>query len=480
MAIPQGVAIRVFGERGPAAHARIRAGGGTRADVGRRHAQRDAAREDQGPVARGFRRVARVRCAAMTHAPVSDATPQSATPWRMLALLAAAELLGMSLWFAANAARIQLGARWGLDAGQLGWLTTAVQLGFVVGTASAAVLNLADLWPARNYFAVSALLASLANLSLLAAPGYGGALVSRFATGCFLAGVYPPGMKMAATWFRERRGLAIGVLVGALGIGKGIPYLVHALGDPDVFYVVTLPSLGAVGAAVMIATLYHDGPYPFERRPFDWKLVADVVRHRETRLATSGYLGHMWELYAMWTWMPAFLAAGFAAAGAAPDRRAADLATFFVLVAGAGGCVWGGWAAGGLGYSRVVTIAMAASGACCLTVGLVFGASPWLLMPLVLVWGFFVVADSAQFSAMVTEYAPRHAVGTALTLQTSVGFLLTTVTIQGLPVLVAHTGWRWAFTVLALGPACGIAAIARLGARPPSTTRAHPAAPSRV
>ena len=391
-----------------------------------------------------------------------DSVEQLGRPWRYLALLAAAELLGMSLWFAANATREQLRVRWGLDAAQLGLLTTSVQLGFVAGTACAALLNLADLWPARFYFAGAALLGSLSNLALLAAGSYPAALVSRFLTGMFLAGVYPPGMKMAATWFREGRGLAIGIMVGALGLGKAIPYLVHAVGQPTAAWVVVSTSLAAVLAAVLVAAFYRDGPYPFERRPFDWTLVMTVARHRETRLATAGYLGHMWELYAMWTWIPVFLAASFALSPGTHDSRHADLATFAVLAAGALGCVWGGLAARTLGYARVVTIAMWISGLCCLGIGLLLGATPWLIVPAVCVWGFFVVADSAQFSAMVTEYAPRHAVGTALTLQTSTGFLLTTVSMQLLPAVVAVIGWRWAFTLLALGPACGIAAIARL------------------
>jgi MFS family permease len=393
--------------------------------------------------------------------------------WRILALLSLAELLGMSLWFAANAAAPQLAERWRLSPAEIGWLTSIVQLGFVAGTATAALLNLADLIPARRYFACSALLGAIANAALIWAPDLGAALLSRFLVGFFLAGVYPPGMKMVATWFRSYRGLAIGTLVGALTIGKATPYLVHALEGAGMERVILVASSGAAIAALLVAAGYRDGPFPFARRPFAWGLVATVLRDRPTRLAIGGYLGHMWELYAMWTWLPAFLAASVAARAAAGHPTLAphvvDLLSFGAIAAGGFGCVWGGWAAQRIGYARVVTLSMAISGACAATIGFAFGSPVWLLVPLVWLWGWFVVADSAQFSAMVTEAAPAHAVGTALTLQTSMGFLLTMATIQLVPVLVGRIGWPWAFTVLALGPAFGIAAIARLGrGAPPS------------
>ena len=386
--------------------------------------------------------------------------------WRMLALLSIAELLGMSLWFAAAAVAPQLRERWSLDAAGVGWLTAAVQLGFVAGTACAAVLNLADLVPARVLFGCAALLAALANAALVVAPGFGAALASRFLSGLFLAGVYPPAMKMVSTWFREWRGLAIGTLVGALTVGKATPYLVHALEGATVAAVTLTASAGAALAGVLVAFFYRDGPHEFPRRAFSWRLAGSVLGHRETRLAIGGYLGHMWELYAMWTWLPAFLAASAAARAArglpATSQGLTDLLSFGAIAAGGLGCLWGGWAARRSGYARVVTRAMAASGACALAVGPLFGASPWLLVPVAWAWGFFVVADSAQFSALVTEVAPPHAVGTALTLQTSIGFLLTMATIQMVPAIAGALGWQWAFPVLALGPALGIAAIARL------------------
>ena len=382
----------------------------------------------------------------------------------MLALVATAELLGMSLWFTASALAPRLQLEWGLSAQQTAALTSAVQFGFVAGTLLAAVLNFADLIPARWYFSVSGLLAALANAGLAADPGYEGALALRCATGFFLAGVYPPAMKMVATWFVSARGLAIGTVVGALTVGKATPYLLRAVPGAGVAEVVLTASAAAVLASLLVASLFRDGPHRFARRAFSWRLVVDVFADRPTRLAIGGYLGHMWELYAMWTWAPAFVAASWVAYSGAPagsDWRV-DAISFVAIAAGGLGCVWGGYEADRRGRERLVILALVVSGACCLASPFVFGASPWLLMVLVSVWGFFVVADSAQFSALVTEVAPPHAVGTALTLQTSVGFLLTAVTIQGVPQLVDAWGWRWAFPLLALGPLLGIEAARSL------------------
>lgn len=400
------------------------------------------------------------------------AAPSDADParWRMLALLAAAELLGMSLWFAASAVSPLLAARWSLSTGQTGWLTTVVQGGFVCGTAGAALLNLADVLPSRALFAASALLGAGANAALLAVPGYRPALACRFLTGFFLAGVYPPAMKMVSTWFRARRGLAIGTVVGALTVGKATPYLIHAIPGAGVGPVVLAASAGAVVAALLVVAGYRDGPYPFPPRPFSWRLAAEVVRERRFRLATGGYLGHMFELYSYWVWIPAFLAASVAArAGGAvagslsgSSGAAVSFAAFGSIAMGGIGCVWGGLYADRRGRERLVTIALAASGGCSLWIGALFGAPLPAVAALAWVWGFFVVADSAQFSALVTESVPPHAVGTALTVQTSVGFLLTMASIQLIPPIATALGWRWAFPVLALGPACGIAAIRRL------------------
>ncbi len=385
--------------------------------------------------------------------------------WRQLVLLSFAELFGMSLWLAAAAVGPQLAERWQLDTSQTGWLVTIVQFGFVLGTAASAVLNLADVIPSKRLFAGAALLGAVANASLVHAPTYGAALGLRLLTGFALAGVYPPAMKMISTWFRSQRGLGIGTIVGALTIGKASPYLVHAFPGAGVATVLFTVSGLAVLGAVIVTVGYADGPYAFPSRPFSWSLVGTVFRARLWRLALGGYLGHMFELYSMWTWIPVFLAASAAASGMTAGARTneiASLVSFLAIAAGGVGCVWGGLVADRRGRAWLVTVAMAASGTCAVLIGFTFGRAFWLTAVVAVVWGFFVVADSAQFSTLVTEAVPPHSVGTALSVQTSMGFLLTMVSIQLVPPAQASVGWHWALAVLALGPVFGIAAIRRL------------------
>ena len=395
----------------------------------------------------------------------TEPAPTMGGAWRMLGVLAIAELLGMSLWFTASAVSPQLAPRWGLGTSETAWLTGIVQLGFVCGTAIAAILNLSDIFPTRFLFAASALLGAIANLLLLRVDGYGGALACRFATGAMLAGVYPPAMKMTATWFQDRRGLAIGVIVGALTLGKGTPYLVSALARGSVSTVVVATSTGAAIAALLVLVLYHDGPHAFTRRPFSWLLVREVVSRREWRLSTGGYLGHMWELYAFWTWIGAFVAASEAARSSVTGpatSRLVGLIAYGAIGIGAAGCVWGGWVADRIGHARLIGIALGASGICALLAAAAFGHSLVLVTALAWTWGFWVIADSAQFSTLVTRSVPSHAVGTALTLQTSLGFLLTMASIQLVPLVAARIGWPIAVALLSAGPAAGITAIRAL------------------
>lgn len=383
----------------------------------------------------------------------------------MLSVLALAELLGMSLWFSASAVGAPLAARLSVSAHQAVWLTPMVQLGFVFGTAAAALLNLADILPSKRYFAIAAIVGAAFNASILLTTSFAVTLVLRFFTGLALAGVYPPAMKMAATWFRARRGLAIGTVVGALTVGKASPYLVHALPSAGMSTVILTASGFAVVASLLVALFYVDGPYPFPPRPFSWSLVGQVMRNSEWRLATGGYLGHMFELYSFWTWIPLFIIESLVASGMTRDARTSELASlvaFVTIAIGGLGCIWGGLVADAKGRERLVLISLVLSGACALLMPLVFGHALGMLAPLALAWGFFVIADSAQFSALVTESVPTYAVGTALTIQTSLGFLLTSICTLLVYPIVDLVGWKWLFPVLALGPIFGIAMIRRL------------------
>ncbi len=375
----------------------------------------------------------------------------------------------MGLWFSATAVVPELSDAWGVGDGGGAWLTMAVQLGFVSGALLSAALTLSDLLDPRRLIAGSTLLGAGATAAIAAfAEGLGLALPLRFLTGMALACVYPPGMKIMAGWFREGRGMAIGVMVGAITIGSASPHLLRAVGGIGQWQTVLYLAAGLAALGALLAlTGLETGPHQAPVAPFDPRAIKRILRHRPTMLANAGYFGHMWELYAAWTWVPVFLAASFATDGDA--RSTPELAAYlaFLTIAAGGIGAWiAGVAADRAGRTAVTSVSMVVSGACCLGVGFLFGGSPWILGGVCLLWGFAIVADSAQFSTCVTELAEEAYVGTALTLQTAIGFLLTVATIRLLPVWEAAWGWRWAFVPLAIGPALGTLAMLRLRRRP--------------
>jgi MFS family permease len=396
----------------------------------------------------------------------SHATADAAKArWRALVLLALAQLLGMSLWFSASAAAPALRLEWGLQDAGAAWLTLAVQLGFVAGTLFSALLNLPDVVPVRHLFAVSAAGAAAANACIgLFAHGASSAIALRFVTGFCLAGVYPPGMKLMAGWFLAGRGMAIGALVGALTVGKAFPYLINSIGSDNWRTNEMFVSLAALAGGLIVFFLVSEGPYGVPLAPFNLRQAASVFSNRALRLASFGYFGHMWELYGMWTWVPAMIRASMAATGESP--RLAEFSSFLVIGAGAAGCVAAGILADRIGRTLVTSWAMILSGVCCLVVGMAFESNPILLVLIAVVWGITVVADSAQFSACVTELADPRYIGTALTLQTSLGFLLTTVSVRLIPLIESAVGWHYAFIALAPGPALGVFSMLRLRALP--------------
>ena len=384
---------------------------------------------------------------------------------RQLLLICAVEVLAMGLWFSASSVVPQLSDEWHLSDAGATWLTTSVQLGFVAGALTSAILNLPDRMPLTRLIGASALLAAAANAAVAVfTHGLALAIPLRFLTGVALAGVYPPGIKLMATWFRAGRGFAVGALVGALALGSGTPHLVNALPALDWQAVLSVASvLAVVGAGLAVATL-HEGPYAAAAAPFAPGYVRRLFGDRAQRLVCFGYFGHMWELYAMWTWVPAYAAASFAAAGDGdPSRTSVELAAFAAVgVAGLAGCILGGLVADVRGRAAVTIWAMGVSGTCCVLAAAVYGLAPAVVVVLMLVWGMAVVADSAQFSTALTEVADPEYVGTAVTAQTAIGFAITVVSIRLLPGVRDAVGWRYAFLFLAVGPALGIIAMARV------------------
>ena len=389
----------------------------------------------------------------------------NARAWWMLAVLALAEFLGMTLWFSATAVTPVLVEEFGMSSTHASWLTIAVQAGFVVGTLGSAVANLADVLNARVLFFSGAMVGAAANAAVLVAGSPLTVIVLRFVTGAALACVYPPGMKIAAGWFRERRGFALGILIGALTLGKAFPHLLTSIYGRAWREPMLLASgLAIAGGALVLATV-RDGPHVAATSPFDPHAIRRIVRIRGARLATLGYLGHMWELYAMWTWIAVLATASLVASGVASAAAAGSFAAFLAIGSGTAGCALAGWVADKLGRARVAIWAMWTSAVCAALISLVFGGRPIWLYLLVAVWGFSVVADSAQFSALVSEYSPSEHVGTALTLQTCLGFLLTVVTIELLPRAADAVSWRYASLLLVPGPLLGILAMRKLERR---------------
>ncbi|HTI37322.1 MAG TPA: MFS transporter [Vicinamibacterales bacterium] len=380
-------------------------------------------------------------------------------PRRMLLRIAAAELLGMTLWFSATAAAPAVAHEFSMSEGTRAWLTMAVQAGFVAGTLLTAATNVADAINPRLLFAWGCIAGAVLNLAIVAAPSSGAIVALRFCTGAALAWIYPPGMKIAAGWFRERRGTALGVVVGAVGIGSAIPHLLVWIGAGLPWRpLVSASSLLALGGAAIVAFTVEDGPYITASAPFDRHALRVVLANRGTRLAMLGYFGHMWELYAMWTWIAAFAAASLGASAGAVG----SLVAFIAIATGSIGCVLAGRWADQWGKARIAGLSMVASAVCCVVSPVVFGAGIAALTVLTVVWGFTIVADSAQFSALVTEHTARTHVGTALTLQTSAGFLLTMVSMRLAPEIALSEGWKWAFLFLAPGPLLGAVAMRAL------------------
>ena len=375
-------------------------------------------------------------------------------PARILPVIVFSQFAGTALWFAGNAVLADLQSAYGLPDAALGWLTSAVQLGFIAGTLVFAYFALADAFSPRRIFLVCALAGAAANLGMLAAGGDLGVLLPvRFATGFFLAGIYPIGMKIASGWFKTDLGRAIGWLVGALVLGTALPHLIRGLvtGLPWAGVIVAVSLIAAAGGLAMFLAV-PDGPFLKAGAAFDPRALAAVFAVRRFRASAFGYFGHMWELYAFWAFVPWVLATKSATLDL-------SLWSFAIIGVGSVGCVAGGWWSMRTGSARVAATQLGVSGACCLLSPLLFLAPLPVYLGFLLIWGIAVVGDSPQFSTLNAHNAPADRVGSALTIVNCIGFAITVVSIHLLGWLTAIVPPAWLFLPLAIGPAVGLWAM---------------------
>lgn len=391
---------------------------------------------------------------------------------RMVVTICLCIVLTMSTWFSTAAVVPQLRAQWHISDVTAAWFTIAVQLGFVAGAVIAVAGRIADRVAPRELIVLSAVGAALANLGLVWVGNTEQAIALRLMTGIFMAGIYPPALKLAATWSVRHRGLVFGAVIGSLTLGSALPHLINATGGASWRLVVVLTSIATAtgGAAVLLLT--RPGPHAFPKADFRWTRLGDALTNRTFLLITIGYLGHMWELYAAWSWMLVLVRARLGEI--ALNGGTASLLTFLIMVAGVPACIAAGYIADR--YGRIATTGwfLGLSGLCAALIGLTFSAPLWLFVAVGLVWGATVIGDSGQFSALVTERGDRELVGTALTAQLGLGFALTAITIWLVPVVARQVGWQWAAVCLVPGPIVGVIAL-RMLAR---TATRSPDAPS--
>src|SRR5579864_7312541 len=401
----------------------------------------------------------------------SDSLPRAAdaSRWQVLLLLSVAVVLSLTAWFSATPIMPELKREWNLSPFILAWLTNGVQIGFVCGALGASLVNLPDIVRLRTLMALSALLAAVANASLLLAHGPKGAVVARVVTGFALAGVYPPALKVVSTWFNRDRGLALGTVIAALTLGSSMPHLFRSLsGAVDWRFVVKTSTLTTLVGAVLFFFFAREGPYPFGRALFDPRQAGAVFRDRNLLLANLGYFGHMWELYAMWAWLLVYVSEALVAQRMSVLGRA-SLLTFVAIGTGAFGCILGGILSDRIGRTLTTAGMMIVSGTCALAIGFAFDGPAWLFIMILVIWGISVIGDSAQFSAMVTELADQRFVGTALSVQLGLGFALKILAIWLVPRMADFLGsWRWTFLMLVPGPSIGASAMLLLRRSPGS------------
>ena len=385
--------------------------------------------------------------------------PQPTGRFRALLILSICIILSMTTWFSATAVIPKLQSIWNLTPTLSAWLTIGVQLGFVIGAIGSSIVSLSDVVSSKKLMIYGSIGAAIANLGLLLVDNAYLAIFLRLMTGVFLALVYPPSLKLISTWFRRGRGLAIGALVGSITLGAAAPHFINAIGGLGWELVVIATTIATLSGALIIGLFVHEGPFPYPRAPFHLGRIGHVFKNRGVLLASVGYFGHMWELYAMWAWFLTFSRMAFMELNI-DSPSAASFFTFAAIGIGALGCIVGGIMGDRWGRTATTSLMMCISGTCALLAGFVYDGPLWMLIALGLIWGFTVIADSAQFSTIVTELSDPMYVGTVLTVQLGIGFMLTVVTIWLLPLAAANlNSWQWVFLILIPGPLIGTCAM---------------------
>ena len=367
----------------------------------------------------------------------------------------------ISLWFAGNAVVEDLQVSLSLPSTLVGFITSAIHLGFITGTLLFAYWAISDRFAARLVYFVCAIVGAVTNLLIFFAGGLTSLIVLRFITGVMLAGIYPVGMKIAFSWYHEDIGKVLGYLLGAFTIGTALPHLLKALGHhPDWRMVLIAISLLTVMGGILMVVFVPDGPYLPKRAPVTGNAIVRIFKSREIRRTAFGYFGHMWELYSFWVFVPFIIIAYTSRNNAA--ILSIPLWTFLIISSGSLGCVLGGFLSGRMGSARVAFIQLALSGVCCLLSPFLLNPviSPGIFLSFLIIWGITVVGDSPQYSALISHHADKELVGTSLTIVNCIGFFISIVSIELINHLVQSVSMRYVFLFLAPGPLLGLAGLA--------------------